>query len=119
MPSEAVKRAYQEWLDTRPAVVRDVGSRLVPWCWYAMRHDNLDDATDSYGFAVYRLYSINESGTVTVTKHERIFGGASMYSVFGVSPDDLRELPEEFDFDAWSADFGYSVGQEASDDHAE
>lgn len=112
--SETVERdaAYAEWLGTRPESVQKVGAVVKPWVWYVMRHDNLDDATDSYDFAVYRLYSISEDGTVTVAKYERWFGGASLHSVFGVKPEDLRALPADFDFDKWATDFDYNIGTE-------
>jgi hypothetical protein len=105
------EQAYAEWLSSRPESVRVVGMAVRPWRWYVMHHDNLTDAADSYDFAVYRLYSISENGTVTVTKFERMLAGASMHDVFGVNPADLRELPEAFDFEAWRRDFAYSVGQ--------
>jgi hypothetical protein len=112
MTDAPIEVLYADWLATRPESVQKVGAIIKPWIWYAMRRrDDLENG-DSYGFAVYRLYSISEDGTVTVYKHERIFRGAVMHSVFGVQPDGLRALPSSFDIDKWADDFNYNEGEE-------
>lgn len=68
--------AFEEWLATRPPVIQDLGSRFPPDVDYGMNQDG----------DVYRIYSYNENGTVTVT---RFMQGCPVWNVFGVDPAQL------------------------------
>ena len=84
--SEAVA-AWEEWLSTRPESIQALGARLQPWKRYTL-HDN-----------ICRLVSLSEDGTVTVRiSHEDNRDNPIFLferDVFGVSPDDLREVLED------------------------
>lgn len=72
---------FQEWLEGRPAIVREIAERLRPDKLYRLK---------TTGQRV-TMYSINEDGTVTVDVTGRFNLIAFDRQVFGINPDDLEE----------------------------
>lgn len=71
----------REWIESRPESVRVMVERIPPGTWWRMRS----------GIAIYTPISYSENGTLTVEKHDPMFG--MNYRVFGVKPDDLAWTP--------------------------
>lgn len=78
---ELDETAWNEWVKTRPDVVRAVCERLPPDRLYRMK---------STGSRV-TLYSYSEDGTVTVDITGEYNAHVMDRQVFGIDPDDLQE----------------------------
>jgi hypothetical protein len=85
-PNEAQLRLWDYWVQTRPKIIQDLiaGYQLNPWHLYIQK---------STGCRVM-LHSINENGTVSISRHEvhKLFNRDVFLNrtSFGVSPDDLE-----------------------------
>lgn len=79
---------FEEWLSTRPKVIREMGRKCPPDREYKIK---------STGQTAV-LHSYNEDGTVTVNitspTIENLFG--AQRQVFGVGIDDLEECSKTF-----------------------
>lgn len=71
---------YEEWLASRPQIIKDMVARWPHDVDYTMGDD-----TET----VYRIYSYFENGTVIVT---RFLDLIPIWNVFGVDPNTLNRL---------------------------
>jgi hypothetical protein len=78
---ELDEAAWQEWVDSRPAVVKGIAERLRPDKLYRMKSTRQR----------VTMHSINENGTVTVDVTGRFNLIDFDRQVFGIDPDDLEE----------------------------
>ncbi len=80
-PTAKVLRKWDEWVASRPAVVKAMAEKLPPWFYYDMPET----------CQVVIILAYNENGTVRVrVVGDRISIPAVVeFEVFGVSPDDL------------------------------
>lgn len=82
-PTEEQISGYNEWVESRPEIIKKVARKLVPWELY------------QYGDHKVVVYSFHEDGTITVVvsgEYNKVLFGRR---VFGVNPDELVpcELP--------------------------
>ena len=80
-PTAEQVMAWEEWVSSRPPVVRSICEKIDPWALYRMK------STDQ----IVTFYSCNENGTITVDilpEHNpwMIVG----HRVFGIDPSDLQ-----------------------------
>lgn len=89
--TEEQEAEWKDWLEGRPASVKDVIAKynLRPDTAYRLK------PTGQIG----QLFSFSEDGTVTVIFRDNFFGWAVPTQVFGIDPADLEEceVPEEPD----------------------
>jgi len=84
IPDEAVasveenKRAFECWLEGRPAVIQEIGREYPGWQCY-----HTADRPDGH----YRIYAYTERGTLELQHGRDSF--LPGITVFGVSPDEL------------------------------
>ncbi len=84
-PGPEMRAKYAEWLATRPANVRAVAERLVPWELYRMKTTGQRCTVDKYA------EELDGRVTLTVTIRAAVTPMAAFdYGVFGVDPDDLE-----------------------------
>jgi hypothetical protein len=82
---EGGREAWQEWLESRPAKIREVAEKYPPWILYRIKGGSTCGIIASYGE--------QEDGSVTVTVD--VTGEFNLVimdrSVFGIKPSDLEE----------------------------
>ena len=76
-----MNEALKQWLADRPQIIKDLAASHPPDGEYRLANGADDD--------LYTIYSYSEDGTITVTRHNRLFGGMPMWNVFGMKPEDL------------------------------
>ena len=75
----------EEWLATRPQVIKDLARGHPPDALYRLASGGDDD--------VYQIYSYFEDGTVSVIRYTQLASDPSsmvpLWRVFGMRPEDL------------------------------
>lgn len=80
-PTKEMTAAWQGWLATRPAVIREMGERLVPWKLYRMK--STGHRVTVVSFFEDSTVRVNVSAEYNLLSFER--------QVFGIAADDLEE----------------------------
>lgn len=88
-PTLEQQAAWQEWMASRPAVVKAIAERFDPWSLYKLKPTRQR----------VTLAAINEDGTLRVNVSAEFNFVLFARSVFGINPDDLEscELPDPGD----------------------
>ena len=75
----------EEWLATRPQVIKDLARSHPPDAQYRLASDVDGD--------VYQIYSYSEDGTMSVIRYTQLTSDPSsmmpLWRVFGMKPEDL------------------------------
>lgn len=75
----------EEWLATRPQVIKDLAATHPPDAEYRLSSDPDGDS--------YQIYSYNEDGTMKVIRYKRLTDSMlPMWTVFGMRPEDLVKV---------------------------
>jgi hypothetical protein len=77
----AGEKRWQEWLEDRPQVIKDLGARFKPWKLY--RLNSTKHRVTVLSFFEDGTLTVNITGEYNLVSMER--------SVFGIQPDDLEE----------------------------
>jgi hypothetical protein len=80
------KAGFARWLAGRPANVRAVAEKLLPWIKYRIKSTGQPCMIQSYGE--------HEDGSVTLTVNTTDRFGIVRYDVFGLEPDDIEVFPD-------------------------
>src|SRR5579862_6161244 len=83
-PTEKEKTGYAKWVESRPAMVREVAARFAPWILYRMKSTGHRVLVKSFGEWEHGV-------SLTVVVDGRFNRLAFERNVFGVEPDDLEE----------------------------
>ena len=79
--SKEQKKAWEEWVASRPQIIKDLCDLYPPYNLYRLK---------SSGHRV-TLYSYSEDGTVTVNVSGEYNAVMFDWQVFGIKPEDLEE----------------------------
>jgi len=79
--SEEQEKAWEDWVSTRPQIIKDLCKRFPPYNLYRLKNS---------GHRV-TLYSYSENGTITVNVTGEYNAVMFDRQVFGIKPEDLKE----------------------------
>ena len=79
--SEEQEKAWEDWVSTRPQIIKDLCKRFPPYNLYRLKNS---------GHRV-TLYSYSENGTITVNVTDEYNAVMFDRQVFGIKPEDLKE----------------------------